>query len=155
MKGIDLADFSNNFDKTGLENLFLQLEKALTKNTAEKKKIVQEAFREVHSLKGTASFLQNKSLTDLLHSLEDLLGIISGSVHQIRGVKDPKIFDIFFEGLDLVEDLATRLKERCHFDMEESPEEPHSCKQLMANLKAFLDDPSRSFEMTALDTNLF
>ena len=155
MKGTSIADFLAKFDKNALEVLFLQVETAVTKNTAEKERILQEAFREIHSLKGTASFAHIESLTDLLHSMEDALGVISRSSHQIRAVKDTKVFDIFFSGLDVVEDLATSLSDRPYFDVRESPEILRPYMRIVANSKALLADPGCYFEMTELDTDLF
>ena len=155
MKGTEVADFLAKFDKNALENLFLQVETAVTKNAAEKEGILQEAFREIHSLKGTASFAHIESLTDLLHSMEDALGVISRNSHQIRAVKDTKVFDIFFSGLDVVEELSAKLSDRPYFDVRESPEMLRRYMRIVANSKALLGDPGRYFEMTELNTDLF
>lgn len=155
MKEMKLKDFLSKFDKNSLENLILQLESAITKDVPEKERLVQEAFREIHSLKGTASFIRVKSLVELLHSIEDSLGVISGNIHQIGEIKDPTIFDTFLVGLDVLEDLAVRLNERPYFDMRDSPELLHRYMGIVAIGKTLSANPGHYFGISELDTDLF
>lgn len=95
-KGIDVSQFIEAFIQTARERL-LKLEQAFLKlEKKETKELVQEAFREAHTLKGEAKMLGLKEISEVAHSLENLLG-------EIRDKKR--------KGSETVDELLKKLEE--------------------------------------------
>ena len=145
MEEFTLIDFFSRFDKNRLDNLFLELEKAITNDTPDKDKTIQEAFREIHSLKGISSYTRFQYMTDLLHTLEDALGVIHRNAHQIKEVKDPKIFDALLKGAEVVDALTASYLNNPHFDIRDSDDILRPYMQTLATVKEMSSDPNRFF----------
>lgn len=99
-------EFSAHFDKVDLENRLLEIEGTIMRNDAGKAEVVQEFFREIHSLKGAAATLQLDDVSHFLHAYEDAIGVLSKNIHRIIAVRNPEIFDFLLRGLDLIQRLA-------------------------------------------------
>ncbi len=153
MEEFNIKDFFSRFDKQKLDNLFLELETAVTNDAPGKDKIIQEAFREIHSLKGIASYTRFQTLTDLLHTLEDALGVILRNAHQIKEVKDLKIFDALLKGADVVDALAARYLNNPHFDLRDSDDILRLYMGTLATVKEMSSDPSRFFGFIATSSS--
>ena len=152
MEKLSLRDFFSRFDKNRLDNLILELEKAITNDTPKKDKTIQETFREIHSLKGIASYTRFQSLTDLLYTLEDALGVIHRNAHQIKEIKDPKIFDALLKGADVVDALTARYLNNPHFDMRDSDDILRPYMRTLATVKEMSSDPDRPATHTDFDS---
>lgn len=102
-------EFESHFDKVALENQLLEIEGAFVRNEANKAEVVQEFFREIHSLKGAAATLQLNDVSRFLHAYEDAIGVLSKNVHRIVAFRNPDIFDFMLRGLDLIQRLVDQL----------------------------------------------
>lgn len=78
---------------------------ALEQNPGDKD-IINSVFRAAHSLKGMAATMGFDKLTDLTHKLENGLDKVRNGELAIR----EEIVDLLFEGLDLINDLVSDIK---------------------------------------------
>jgi two-component system chemotaxis sensor kinase CheA len=69
---------------------------------------VNEAFRLIHTVKGTANILGLNNIGDLAHSMEDLLDDI-----RVKKIEfNQEIMDILFEGIDILSEMVAELAEK-------------------------------------------
>ncbi|MDM8519405.1 hybrid sensor histidine kinase/response regulator [Anaerolineales bacterium HSG6] len=73
---------------------------ALEKNptTAERQMLLQELFREAHSLKGAARSVSMTTIESIGHGLEDILLQVKEQGRQLK----PELFDLLYQALDAV-----------------------------------------------------
>ncbi|NRB40779.1 MAG: Hpt domain-containing protein [Pseudomonadales bacterium] len=155
MDADNIEEFSQHFDKVELENEFLGMEAALNQNTADKKDIVQNIFRTIHSLKGTAAILEIPALIEFLHMYEEVLGIISKNGEQIQGIKRPEAFDFFLQGLDLLERLVTALRDNNDLILKDQKELFNFYIRMMLEARTIMENQEDYFHFVALDEDLF
>lgn len=150
-----LEEFQTYFNKVALENKMLQMESALTLNEEQKSEVIQELFREVHSLKGTSAILKIELLTSFLHIFEDMLGVISRNILRITGVKKTEIFDYLLQSLDLVERLVVTLKEEPSHVLKDNKKLFSFYIRMIVDARDVIGNPDQYFEFSDLDESLF
>lgn len=92
---------------SALENGFLRLEKE-----PENHALLEEVFREAHSLKGAARMLGLTDIQSMAHSMEDILG----SAAKGKAALTSEAIDVFYKELDTVKRLVNgELKESQEF----------------------------------------
>ena len=100
-----------------IENLFLDID-----NLKKSKESINDVFRAIHSIKGTAGFFQLKTIVSLSHAMENVLGKIrSGSITLTDDVIDcllmcndilkTMIFDVEMSKKTDITNCLTQLKE--------------------------------------------
>lgn len=72
----------------------------------EDKEVINNIFRAVHSIKGSAGFLEFKRLTDISHVYETLLGKVREGQINI----DSKIFDDLFSAVNVIERIVDSIE---------------------------------------------
>jgi two-component system chemotaxis sensor kinase CheA len=76
--------------------------------------LLEELFRNVHSLKGAARAVDLKPIEELAHGMEDVFGAAKrGSIHL-----DAPLFDLLYHGVDLTSALMTDIEEDSGLDSE-------------------------------------
>ena len=151
----DVNDFAEQFDKDNLESLLLSVESTVTEHQPEKDAIVQEMFREVHSLKGTACFLKLPPIINVLKYLEDGLGTIRAHIHEINGVVERRVFDVMFRSLDLVDILLAELRTTYRNGRRKTTEIDESYRILIHTIEQVKQQPTAFFEIGQLNEGLF
>ncbi len=98
-----ITDFINNSDDimVNLDEAILSLEK--DPNNPE---IIEEIFRGAHTLKGAAGMFGFKAIERTMHRMENLFDLI----RKKKLSPTPEIVDTVFEGLDLLRELLTAVK---------------------------------------------
>jgi two-component system chemotaxis sensor kinase CheA len=84
-----------------LDNKLLQLEENI-----QDKALVDEIFRDVHTVKGSAGFLNLQQMIHIAHHVEDVLGWLCRSDIQIH----PAMTDVISEAFDQMKVLALQVK---------------------------------------------
>jgi two-component system chemotaxis sensor kinase CheA len=121
-----LAESQEILDRLG--PLLVQLEKSGDPG------LIQAAFRDVHTLKGTAGFVGLVCIQQLAHKLEDIFGALRGG----RSSISPELMDAVFAG---VRSLADMREDVSHGGMGEGDIAP-----LLALLDAALQGPAPTTE---------
>jgi two-component system chemotaxis sensor kinase CheA len=73
---------------------------------AQRSTLLEELFRHVHSLKGAARAVEIKPIEELAHGLEDVFGAAKRGTIQLS----PALFDLLYQGLDLVGTIMASLE---------------------------------------------
>lgn len=149
-----LDEFRSHFDKTGLENLLLELEEQLTHNGPRKSTVVQQFFRAIHSLKGAAGTLELDAINRFLHAYEDAIGVASNDIHRIVGVKSVEIFDFYLHALDLVDRLIA-FEEKSDQPLKDNKELFSFYIRMILDSQQVLEREDALFELAELDEDLF
>ena len=156
----EIVELVNYFNKDDLELIFINLEKELSAENAktnkeERKKILQNCFREVHTLKGTAGMLKADIVGEILHILEDVLQQLLECSDRIVGIKDDKIFDFLLSGLDMTEQAISIFQTNPQFTMSFSTELGKSYKNYKENARDILTNIDNYLELQQLNLDLF
>ncbi|MFC1811685.1 Hpt domain-containing protein [Thermodesulfobacteriota bacterium] len=93
-----LKDFLNEA-REHLDQLNLNL--IQLEETPEEETLIDEIFRTVHTLKGSASFAGLKQITEISRKMEEVFGNVRKGNFNIS----PSIINIMFEALDILNDL--------------------------------------------------
>ena len=150
-----VSEFVDQFNKNDLEVLLLNLEDAITHDKEDKKEVITETFREVHSLKGTACFCKLEPIIFYLRNLEDALGIIRSDIYQITGTADRSIFDALLNAIDIA-DLF--VQEMCDSDVIDSSflaEHKERTFKMLSTFSTLAHNPDLYFNSHALNEDLF
>jgi len=113
-----LADARDRIDS--LSNAILSLEKIVKEGGSEeeKKTMIDQIFRDAHTLKGTAATMGFMTLSKVAHKMENLFDLVrSGKVEPT-----PKLIDVLLEFLDVIEGMVNNIEEEGNegdFDIEE------------------------------------
>lgn len=150
-----IEEFSGHFNKVDLENRFLNMECALSRNCEERADIVQGIFREIHSLKGTAGLLKLDPITAFLHTFEDALGVLSNNVRRIVVVKKSELFDFFLQSLDLVERLLLEFESNPECVLKDQKHLFSFYVRMIADARQIIEKQDDYFEFAALDESAF
>jgi len=127
-----LADARDRIDS--LSNAILSLEKIVKEggDEEEKKALIDQIFRDAHTLKGTAATMGFMKLSEAAHKMENLLDLVrSGKVEPT-----PELIDVLLEFLDVIEGMVNSIEEtgsEGDFDLEE----------LFEKAKAFFEGEGR------------
>ncbi|MEW6712330.1 MAG: Hpt domain-containing protein, partial [Candidatus Riflebacteria bacterium] len=118
-----------------LEQSFLSFEK----NDGNGEKTIREAFRAIHSLKGSAACLGFRNIAEVAHRMEHLMS----QVREKKLVPDGALIDLMLRGVDklrfLLGDLAGSDKKDCG----------EICKQLENFVVAKVEKPVQKAESKA------
>lgn len=87
----------------GLDQFFIKLEKSPADLS-----LINEIFRAVHSIKGSAGFLGFNRLVEVAHQSENLLN----KLRQQEMQATPEIIDIILEAVDVLKTLMSELKDK-------------------------------------------
>lgn len=113
-----LADARDRIDS--LSNAILTLEKIVKEGGSEeeKKAMIDQIFRDAHTLKGTAATMGFMKLSEVAHKMENLFDLVrSGKVEPT-----PELIDVLLEFLDVIEGMVDSIEEtgtEGDFDVEE------------------------------------
>ena len=113
-----LADARDRIDS--LSNAILTLEKIVKEGGSEeeKKAMIDQIFRDAHTLKGTAATMGFMTLSKVAHKMENLFDLVrSGKVEPT-----PELIDVLLEFLDVIEGMVNNIEEEGNegdFDVEE------------------------------------
>ncbi|KUH32106.1 histidine kinase [Thermococcus celericrescens] len=113
-----LADARDRIDS--LSNAILTLEKIVRDGGSEeeKKAMIDQIFRDAHTLKGTAATMSFMKLSEVAHKMENLFDLVrSGKVEPT-----PELIDVLLEFLDAIEGMVDSIEENGNegdFDVEE------------------------------------
>ncbi|QDA31884.1 chemotaxis protein CheA [Thermococcus indicus] len=113
-----LADARDRIDS--LSNAILTLEKIVKEGGSEeeKKAMIDQIFRDAHTLKGTAATMGFMKLSEVAHKMENLFDLVrSGKVEPT-----PDLIDVLLEFLDAIEGMVDSIEESGNegdFDVEE------------------------------------
>ncbi len=128
----DLAEFfeelGDNIDK--LEKGIAQLEKS-----PEDMEIINNIFRELHTIKGNAAIFEFQDISKLAHSLEDLMQKVRSGLLKIN----THFVDHLFEGLGYL----AKLKE----NVAENKNEQIDVSAIIAKTEEYLDGPKQGKEI--------
>ncbi|NJE61481.1 chemotaxis protein CheA [Thermococcus sp. 21S7] len=112
-----LADARDRIDS--LSNAILTLEKIVKEGGSEeeKKAMIDQIFRDAHTLKGTAATMGFMKLSEVAHKMENLFDLVrSGKVEPT-----PDLIDVLLEFLDVIEGMVDSIEENGNegdFDIE-------------------------------------
>ena len=97
------------------------------------KKLLDELFRLVHTLKGSSGIFEElSSVTKMLHSVEDLMD----SIREGRTEFSPFITDAILEAMDLVSVVLDEIEEKDSFD----PSHNETAQSIEKSLRSILND---------------
>jgi len=102
-----LADARDRIDS--LSNAILTLEKIVKEGGSEeeKKAMIDQIFRDAHTLKGTAATMGFMKLSKVAHKMENLFDLVrSGKVEPT-----PELIDVLLEFLDIIEAMVDNIEE--------------------------------------------
>ncbi|AIF69315.1 hypothetical protein PAP_04520 [Palaeococcus pacificus DY20341] len=112
-----LADAKERIDN--LNNAFLKLEAIITKGegNGKKKELIDQIFRDAHTLKGTAATMGFDELSEVAHKVENLFD----DIREDRIDLNSDIFDVVFEVLDVIGEMIESIErgEEHNFELEE------------------------------------
>lgn len=149
-----LDEFQDQFDKVGLENLLLEIERSLTNGSDDKAELVQEYFRAIHSLKGVAATVNLSDIGHFLHAYEEAVGVLSKNMHSIVAVRNPEVFDYFLRGLDVVDQLIDFARNERGV-LKDEPTLFNLYLQMTLDGRELAGKEDEYFELSALDESLF
>jgi two-component system, chemotaxis family, sensor kinase CheA len=118
------------------QELLAQMEQFLLslENRPGDRELISSIFRVAHTLKGNASLLEFKAVTQALHSLEDLLDLARNGTVQITS----ELINLLLQSVDVARQIAKRL---AGGDDSLSPEHQEFFARLAAIAKASSDPP--------------
>ncbi|NJE47972.1 chemotaxis protein CheW [Thermococcus sp. 9N3] len=102
-----LADARDRIDS--LSNAILTLEKIVKEGGSEeeKKAMIDQIFRDAHTLKGTAATMGFMKLSEVAHKMENLFDLVrSGKIEPT-----PELIDVLLEFLDIIEAMVDNIEE--------------------------------------------
>lgn len=102
-----LADARDRIDS--LSNAILALEKIVKEGGGEeeKKALIDQIFRDAHTLKGTAATMGFMKLSEVAHKMENLFDLVrSGKIEPT-----PELIDVLLEFLDVIEGMVDNIEE--------------------------------------------
>jgi len=102
-----LADARDRIDS--LSNAILTLEKIVKEGGSEeeKKAMIDQIFRDAHTLKGTAATMGFMKLSEVAHKMENLFDLVrSGKIEPT-----PELIDVLLEFLDIIEAMVDSIEE--------------------------------------------
>ncbi|WP_297062068.1 chemotaxis protein CheA [Thermococcus sp.] len=102
-----LADARDRIDS--LSNAILTLEKIVKEGGSEEEKraMIDQIFRDAHTLKGTAATMGFMKLSEVAHKMENLFDLVrSGKIEPT-----PELIDVLLEFLDIIEAMVDNIEE--------------------------------------------
>src|SRR5262249_18554088 len=89
------------------EELLAQMEQSLLllESRPEDRELISSIFRAAHTLKGNASLLEFRAVTQALHSLEDLLDLLRKGAVQVSA----DLINLLLQAVDITRQIAKRL----------------------------------------------
>ncbi len=102
-----LADARDRIDS--LSNAILTLEKIVKEGGSEEEKraMIDQIFRDAHTLKGTAATMGFMKLSEVAHKMENLFDLVrSGRIEPT-----PELIDVLLEFLDVIEAMVDSIEE--------------------------------------------
>ncbi|ACJ16686.1 cheA chemotaxis histidine kinase [Thermococcus onnurineus NA1] len=102
-----LADARDRIDS--LSNAILTLEKIVKEGGSEeeKKAMIDQIFRDAHTLKGTAATMGFMKLSEVAHKMENLFDLVRGGKIE----PTPDLIDVLLEFLDVIEGMVDSIEE--------------------------------------------
>lgn len=127
-----------------LEDGFLRLEKE-PKNQP----LLEEVFREAHSLKGAARMLGLTGIQDISHSIEDILGNSTKG----KTVLKSETIDRLYKGLDAIKNLVKEAltREKSEVDVKEVPDFISGVKEVPKEKKSKVQVPKLEIEKSEFE----
>ncbi len=150
-----MNEFIEQFDKDAIDSLLLSLETALTTQRSDKDDCVQETFRSIHNLKGTACFLKLDPVIMIAKYMEECLCVIRNHIHEITGVKDNSLFDVMFMCIDSIELMIQNFRAGSTVNERPPSEMIESCQKICHFSSLIKDDVGSFFCLEELNVSLF
>ncbi len=93
---------------------------------------MNEAFRVVHTIKGTAAVIGIESISELSHVMEDLFDVL----RRRNEVPEQRLMELLFKGADMIEKMLD--------DLEKSGSTSINVKDLISKMKIFMDSSAEA-----------